>query len=70
MRYALILLLMGCGTTIQPGYVEASIQVARQVAELVKANTGKDIEDLPVACEHEWDDSRLLLLCEVELHDR
>ena len=68
MRYAIALLLAGCGGAQVGQYVPAVIQVSKAVAELVREHSGAELDDLPIVCEHEYaPEGKLLLLCEVDL---
>ncbi len=70
MRYLIliaILLTSGCGI-FSSAYAPAIIQVIDKVADLALKQSGKELDELPMACEHEYhpDTGQILVLCTVE----
>jgi hypothetical protein len=60
------LLLSACGANA--AYVPAVVEMLTEVAKLAQQH-GRALEDIPVACEHEYDPvkKQLLMLCEADL---
>lgn len=69
MRYLPLIFLMGCGNA---SYIPAVANVILEVARVAKEHSGKDIRDVPVECESEYnpDTQKILILCEADLAPR
>lgn len=62
------LAMVGCAALASPQAPEAILNVVEVVSEIVRRETGKDLEDVPTTCESENhpESGELLLLCTVK----